>query len=125
MDNLKYIGPVPMQPFKCTFCGGRNSPFLRRIRTRSSDSVIGEIRHLYNTYGSPYYNELYNADTRIMTIKVNLNAGDINTFMGTDAGKGSASIAMTGAQNTCIGAYAGYSFAGAPNYNTLVGASAG
>jgi anaerobic magnesium-protoporphyrin IX monomethyl ester cyclase len=38
-------------PFKCTFCGGRNSPFLRRIRTRSSDSVVEEVRHLYNTYG--------------------------------------------------------------------------
>lgn len=38
-------------PFKCTFCGGRNSPFLRRIRTRSTDSVIAEVRHLYNTYG--------------------------------------------------------------------------
>tara|TARA_R110001583_G_scaffold41583_4_gene132159 strand:- start:48 stop:1454 length:1407 start_codon:yes stop_codon:yes gene_type:complete len=38
-------------PFKCTFCGGRNSPFLRRIRTRSSDSVVEEVRHLYDTYG--------------------------------------------------------------------------
>ena len=38
-------------PFKCTFCGGRNSPFLRRIRTRSSDSVVAEVRHLYDTYG--------------------------------------------------------------------------
>ena len=38
-------------PFKCTFCGGRNSPFLRKIRTRSSDSVIAEMRHLYDTYG--------------------------------------------------------------------------
>ena len=38
-------------PFKCTFCGGRNSPFLRKIRTRSSDSVVDEVRHLYDTYG--------------------------------------------------------------------------
>jgi len=38
-------------PFKCTFCGGRNSPFLRRIRTRTSDSVVEEIRYLYDTYG--------------------------------------------------------------------------
>jgi anaerobic magnesium-protoporphyrin IX monomethyl ester cyclase len=38
-------------PFKCTFCGGRNSPFLRRIRTRTSDSVVEEIRYLYETYG--------------------------------------------------------------------------
>jgi anaerobic magnesium-protoporphyrin IX monomethyl ester cyclase len=38
-------------PFKCAFCGGRNSPFLRRIRTRGSDSVVEEVRHLYETYG--------------------------------------------------------------------------
>tara|TARA_R110000744_G_scaffold83267_1_gene163374 strand:+ start:603 stop:2072 length:1470 start_codon:yes stop_codon:yes gene_type:complete len=38
-------------PFKCTFCGGRNSPFLRRIRTRSADSVVQEIKELHLTYG--------------------------------------------------------------------------
>ena len=36
--------------------------------------------NLFNTYWLPYYNELYNPDTRTMTIKVNLGAGDINTF---------------------------------------------
>jgi len=38
-------------PFKCTFCSGRNSPFLRLIRQRSSDSILEEIDHLYKTYG--------------------------------------------------------------------------
>lgn len=38
-------------PFKCAFCGGRNSSFLRRIRTRSSDVVIDEIEQLHKTYG--------------------------------------------------------------------------
>ena len=38
------------------------------------------VNNLYNTYYAPYYNELYNADTRIMTLKVNLNAADINRF---------------------------------------------
>jgi anaerobic magnesium-protoporphyrin IX monomethyl ester cyclase len=38
-------------PFGCTFCGGRNSPFLRRVRTRTSASVIAEMRQLYDTYG--------------------------------------------------------------------------
>jgi hypothetical protein len=36
--------------------------------------------NLYNTYWSPYYDELYNPDTRYMTLKVNLNASDINQF---------------------------------------------
>lgn len=38
-------------PFNCQFCGGRNSPFLRRVRIRSTQSVLGELRHLYERYG--------------------------------------------------------------------------
>jgi hypothetical protein len=30
--------------------------------------------------GLPYFNELYNPDTRTMTLKVNLTPGDLNTF---------------------------------------------
>ncbi len=36
--------------------------------------------NLFNMYWSPYFNELYNPDTRTMTLKVNLSPGDINTF---------------------------------------------
>ena len=36
--------------------------------------------NLFNMYWLPYYAELYNPDTRIMTIKVNLSPSDINTF---------------------------------------------
>ena len=36
--------------------------------------------NLFNLYWLPYYNELYNPNTRIMTLQVNLNAGDINMF---------------------------------------------
>jgi hypothetical protein len=36
--------------------------------------------NLFNTYWSPYFNELYNPDTRTMTLKVNLTPGDINSF---------------------------------------------
>lgn len=38
-------------PFGCGFCGGRMSPFLRRVRTRSSDNIIKEMVHLYESYG--------------------------------------------------------------------------
>jgi anaerobic magnesium-protoporphyrin IX monomethyl ester cyclase len=38
-------------PFGCGFCGGRQSPMLRKIRTRTTDSIVREIEHLYNTYG--------------------------------------------------------------------------
>ena len=36
--------------------------------------------NLFNTYWLPYLNELYNPNTRTMTLKVNLTPGDINTF---------------------------------------------
>jgi len=38
-------------PFKCSFCSGRNSPFLRKIRQRSSESIIEEMRMLNKDYG--------------------------------------------------------------------------
>jgi anaerobic magnesium-protoporphyrin IX monomethyl ester cyclase len=38
-------------PFKCSFCSGRNSPFLRKIRQRNPDSIIEEMRHLHSQYG--------------------------------------------------------------------------
>ena len=38
-------------PFECGFCGGRNSPFLRRVRTRTSASVVAEMAHLHEVYG--------------------------------------------------------------------------
>ena len=37
-------------------------------------------RNLFNLYWLPYYQELYNANTRVMTIKVNLSPSIINTF---------------------------------------------
>ena len=38
------------------------------------------VNNLYNSYWAPYFNELYNPDTRIMTLKVNLSPSDISTF---------------------------------------------
>jgi len=38
-------------PFHCTFCSGRNSPFLRKIRQRSSESVLKEIEFLHKELG--------------------------------------------------------------------------
>jgi hypothetical protein len=40
----------------------------------------GTINNLYNLYWADYFNELYNINTRIMTIKINLTPADINTF---------------------------------------------
>src|SRR5688572_19066786 len=38
-------------PFACGFCGGRESPSLRRVRMRTTQSVVDEIVHLHQTYG--------------------------------------------------------------------------
>jgi radical SAM superfamily enzyme YgiQ (UPF0313 family) len=37
-------------PFVCTFCSGRLSPMLRRIRTRTTENIIAEMEFLYRTY---------------------------------------------------------------------------
>ena len=37
-------------PFACGFCGGRESPMLRRVRSRSSENVVAEVLHLYEAY---------------------------------------------------------------------------
>jgi anaerobic magnesium-protoporphyrin IX monomethyl ester cyclase len=38
-------------PFGCGFCGGRNSKSLRSIRTRTTQSIVGELELLYRRYG--------------------------------------------------------------------------
>ena len=61
------------------------------IATNNRDFHFGECQliepvgqptnnNLFNLYWLPYYSELYNPDTRIMTIKVNLSPSDINMF---------------------------------------------
>lgn len=39
-------------PFACGFCGGRESPMLRRIRTRTTDNIVREVMHLHEAYGA-------------------------------------------------------------------------
>lgn len=43
-------------PFACGFCGGRESPMLRRIRTRTTENIVKEIVHLHTTYGVTGFN---------------------------------------------------------------------
>ena len=41
---------------------------------------VSTVNNLFNLYWLPYYSELYNPNTRTMTLKVNLSPADINTF---------------------------------------------
>ena len=38
-------------PYGCGFCAGRDSPFLRRIRTRTTDSILTELTTLHLKHG--------------------------------------------------------------------------
>tara|TARA_R110000824_G_scaffold383897_1_gene577636 strand:+ start:727 stop:2298 length:1572 start_codon:yes stop_codon:yes gene_type:complete len=58
-------------PFQCTFCSGRNSPFLRNIRQRTSDSIVNEMRILYETYGFTgfmFYDDELNVNKELVTL---------------------------------------------------------
>jgi len=56
-------------PFNCGFCGGRESPMLRRVRLRSSENVVDELEHLYHTYGFRgfmFYDDELNVNKRMV-----------------------------------------------------------
>lgn len=38
-------------PYMCAFCGGRNSPMLRRIRTRTTENILREVGDLHKQFG--------------------------------------------------------------------------
>lgn len=58
-------------PFECGFCGGRSSPMLRNIRTRTSRSVVDEMIHIYRTYGVTgfmLYDDELNVNPKILEL---------------------------------------------------------
>ncbi len=58
-------------PFECGFCGGRQSPMLRVIRTRSSENIVREIRYLYNHYGYTgfmFYDDELNVNPKMVEL---------------------------------------------------------
>lgn len=58
-------------PFECGFCGGRESAMLRRIRTRSSESIAREIEELYQKYnvrGFMMYDDELNVNKNIVEL---------------------------------------------------------
>lgn len=73
IENKKSVSLIAQLgcPFKCSFCSGRNSPFLRKIRQRSSDSVIEEIKHLYHQYnytGFMFYDDELNVNKNMIEL---------------------------------------------------------
>ena len=58
-------------PFACGFCGGRESPMLRRVRMRSTENVVEEIMKLHRDYrvnGFMLYDDELNVNTKIVEL---------------------------------------------------------
>ena len=58
-------------PFGCGFCGGRMSPFLRRVRIRSSENIVDEMVHIHRTYGTTgfmLYDDELNVSPQIVSL---------------------------------------------------------
>jgi radical SAM superfamily enzyme YgiQ (UPF0313 family) len=72
-------------PFGCGFCGGRNAPSLRQIRTRSTASIVREIEALYRTYGYTgfmFYDDELNVSRSMVEL---MNAiSDLQARLGVD-----------------------------------------
>lgn len=58
-------------PFACSFCGGRQSPSLRRSRIRSKEQVLAEMAHIYHVYGVKGF-MLYDDELNVNPIMVEL-----------------------------------------------------
>lgn len=64
-------------PFACGFCGGRNSKSLRQIRTRTTSSIINEIKMLHQTYGYTgfmFYDDELNVNREMVALMNALRA---------------------------------------------------
>lgn len=57
-------------PFECGFCGGRNTPAFRITRTRSTESVLEEVKILVEKYGKRgimFYDDELNVSNKSLT----------------------------------------------------------
>jgi len=76
--QFSHLSDVPTILATPSVAGSRDFHFGEcQLMTGVGDPVPD---NLFNLYWLPYYSELYNPNTRIMTIKVNLSPADINTF---------------------------------------------
>lgn len=58
-------------PFECGFCGGRESPMLRRVRMRSTGNIVAEMDWLHREYGARgfmLYDDELNVNPRMVEL---------------------------------------------------------
>ncbi len=72
-------------PFSCFFCAGRDTPFLRRIRTRTSENIIQEMEHIYNRYNISSY-MMHDDELNVNKSMVDLmyKIADLSSKLGTE-----------------------------------------
>ena len=64
-------------PFECGFCGGRASPMLRRVRTRTTENIIAEMTHIYERYGITgfmFYDDELNVNREMVSLMRGIRA---------------------------------------------------
>lgn len=64
-------------PFECGFCGGRASPMLRRVRTRTSENIVEELVHLHQSYGVTgfmFYDDELNVNRQMVPLMRQIRA---------------------------------------------------
>jgi radical SAM superfamily enzyme YgiQ (UPF0313 family) len=58
-------------PYECGFCGGRESPVLRRVRMRTSESIVVEMLHMSKTLGCSgfmFYDDELNVNPKMLDL---------------------------------------------------------
>jgi len=72
-------------PFECGFCGGRSSPMLRKVRTRTSENIIAEMIEVYQRYGITgfmFYDDELNVSKSFVELMNGLS--DLQARLGAD-----------------------------------------
>lgn len=73
-------------PFKCFFCGMRQSPSMRITRNRTIESIVEEVEWLYKTYnftGFMVYDDEMNINSKILMELLN-KLSDLQSRLGVD-----------------------------------------
>lgn len=73
IDNIRALSMIAQLgcPFECGFCGGRESPSLRRVRMRKSENIVAEMSHMFKTYGIRgfmMYDDELNVNPRVVEL---------------------------------------------------------
>ncbi len=58
-------------PFECGFCGGRSSPMLRKIRTRTSENIVAEMIQMHRELGCNgfmFYDDELNVNKKVVEL---------------------------------------------------------